>query len=135
LIERMLEASGRKFDIDRVYSGEDALLALRARRYDLVLLDLIMPGVDGFQVLDEMQQNPHLVDIPVVLLTATSYAEDALAQRGGRQVSICRADGLSPAEVLRCLRAVVGVLEPHYDERSAPEEALLMQLDRRARAT
>jgi len=86
-----------------------------------VLLDLIMPGVDGFQVLDEMRHDPHLANVPVVLVTATSYAEDALAQRGGRQVSLYRTDGLSPAEVLRCLRAFVGLLEPHYDERAMPE--------------
>jgi len=59
----------------------------------------------------------------VVLVTATSYAEDALAQRGGRQISLYRADGLSPAEVLHCLRAMVGVREPHYDERAVPEAA------------
>jgi hypothetical protein len=35
---------------------------------------------------------------------------------------IHRPDGLIPAEVLRCLRAVVGVLEPRYDERAAPDE-------------
>jgi signal transduction histidine kinase/CheY-like chemotaxis protein len=125
LVERMLEASGRAFDVQRAYGGEDALQAMRARRPDLVLLDLIMPGVDGFQVLEEMHQDQALADVPVVLLTATSYAEDALAQRGVQQVSIHRPDGLSPAEVLRCLRAMVGLLEPHYDERSTPEEMLL----------
>lgn len=127
LVERMLEASGSAFHLRHAYGGEDALLALRAQRPDLLLLDLIMPGVDGFQVLEEMRQHMDLADVPVVLLTATSYAEDALAQRGGQQVSIYRADGLSPAEVMRCLRAVVGVLEPHYDERTAPEEALLLR--------
>ena len=122
LMERMLEASGKHFDVRRAYGGEESLLALHARRPDLVLLDLIMPGVDGFQVLDEMRHDPHLGQVPVVLVTATSYAEDALAQRGGRQVSLYRTDGLSPAEVLRCLRAFVGLLEPHYDERAMPEE-------------
>ena len=92
-----------------------------------VLLDLIMPGIDGFGVLEEMRQDRALADVPIVILTATSYAEDALAQRGAQQVSIHRPDGLSPAEVLRCLRAMVGVLEPHYDERSMPEEMLLMR--------
>lgn len=122
LVERMLEASGRTFKVRRAYDGEEGLHALRARRPDLLLLDMLMPGKDGFQVLEEMRQSPGLLDVPVALLTATSYAEDMLVQRGS-QIVIRRPDGLGPTEVLRCLQAVVGVLEPHYDERSAPEEA------------
>jgi CheY-like chemotaxis protein len=120
LVERILDATARAFRVSHAYDGAEGLEAMRAHRPDLVLLDLIMPGVDGFQVLEEMRRQPELTDVPVVLLTATSYAEDALAQRGS-QVVIHRPDGLRPAEVLRCLRAVVDVLEPRYDERSAPE--------------
>jgi DNA-binding response OmpR family regulator len=120
LVERILDATGRAFNVSHAYDGAEGLEAMRTHRPDLVLLDLIMPGEDGFQVLEEMRRQPELADVPVVLLTATSYAEDALAQRGS-QVVIHRPDGLRPAEVLRCLRAVVDVLEPRYDERSAPE--------------
>ncbi|NOZ27780.1 MAG: response regulator [Chloroflexi bacterium] len=123
LVDRMLRTAGRTFDVRHAYDGESGLSAMRARRPDLVLLDLVMPGVDGFGVLEKMRQDPALVEIPVVLLTATSYAEDALAQRGG-QVVIYRPDGLRPVEILRCLEAVIGVLEPRYDERSVPEEAM-----------
>ncbi len=123
LVQRILEASGRPFRVRHAYDGEDGLLAMRAQRPDLVLLDLIMPGVDGFQVLKEMRNDPDLAKVPVALLTATSYAEDALIQRGSRIV-IHRPDGLRPAEVLRCLRAVISVLEPRYDERAQPAEAL-----------
>jgi CheY-like chemotaxis protein len=126
LVDRMLEASGQAFDVRRAYGGQDALRALRAQRPDLVLLDLIMPGVDGFQVLDEMQRDPELSDVPVLLLTATSYAEDTLARRGGKMVSIYRADRLSLPEVLHCLRATIDVLEPHYDKWSVSEETLVM---------
>jgi CheY-like chemotaxis protein len=125
LVERMLEASGRGFEVQRAYDGADGLLMMRAGRPDLVLLDLIMPGTDGFQVLEEMRRDPALLGIPVVLLTVTGYAEDALMQRGS-QVVVHRPDGLRLAEVLRCLRALIGVLEPRYDERSAPSEAAAM---------
>jgi signal transduction histidine kinase/CheY-like chemotaxis protein len=123
LVERMLKASDGTFSVRKAYDGEESLRALRARRPDLLLLDLVMPGVDGFQVLEEMRREPELADVPVVLLTATSYAEDVLAQRRG-QVVINRPDGLSPAEALRCLQATIDVLEPHYDERAVPEHAL-----------
>ena len=124
LIERMLEASGRGFQVRHAYDGADGLRVMRAWRPDLVLLDLIMPGMDGFQMLEEIRREPELRSVPVVLLTVTSYAEDALMQRGS-QVVVHRPDGLRLAEVLQCLQALIGILEPRYDEQSVPEEAIL----------
>jgi CheY-like chemotaxis protein len=80
-----------------------------------------MPGHDGFYVMEEMEKDPQLAGIPIVLLTATTFAETALMQRDS-SIAIRRQGGLSPAEVLRCLHAVVPVLQPRYDERSVPEE-------------
>jgi CheY-like chemotaxis protein len=73
-----------------------------------------MPGTDGFHVLEKMRSDPHLANTPVILLTGRSLAEDALARCQG-QVVIRRTDGLTPAEVLRCLRVVLSVLKPRYD--------------------
>jgi signal transduction histidine kinase/DNA-binding response OmpR family regulator len=123
LVVRTLEAASQSYKVRRAYDGADGLQAMRDRRPDVVLLDLIMPGVDGFEVLERMRTAPQLADVPVILVTATSYAEDALEQRRG-QVVIRRAEGLNPAEVLRCLRAVTGVLKPQYDERATPEDVL-----------
>ena len=77
-------------------------------------------GQGGFQVLEEMRRDAELANVPVVILTVTSLAEDALAQRRG-QIVIRRPDRLSPVEVLRCLGAVIDVLQPRYDERSVSE--------------
>ena len=121
LIERMLEASGRGFETRHAFDGMEGLLAMRAWRPDLVLLDLAMPGMDGFQVLEEMRHDPALLGIPVALLTVASYAEDVLAQRGG-QIVIHYPGGLQLTEVLRCLRALIGVLEPRYDERFSTDQ-------------
>jgi CheY-like chemotaxis protein len=79
-----------------------------------------MPGMDGFQVLEEMRREPLLADIPVILLTATSFVDEALTQRDNRIV-VSRPDGLQLHEILRCLQAVIDVLEPRYDERSVPD--------------
>jgi signal transduction histidine kinase/DNA-binding response OmpR family regulator len=121
LVERILQTSGNSFDVRLAYDGEDGLSAMRTRRPDLVLLDLIMPGIDGFQVLETMRRDVCLVDVPVILLTATSYAEDALTQRGNRIV-IRRPGGLHPAETLRCLEAVIGAFDPNYGEQVSLEE-------------
>ena len=120
LVERMLTGSGRDMSVRQAYDGESGLFAMRSQAPQLLLLDLMMPGIDGFELLQTMRQDPNLCDIPVVLLTATSYSEDTLTRNGGQMV-IRRANGLRSAEVLRCLRAVVGELETHYDERSVPD--------------
>lgn len=125
LVERMLDthaqATGRAYHVRRAYDGESGLAELAAAPPDLLLLDLIMPDVDGFQILARMRADPQWSAIPVILLTATSLAEDVLSLRRG-EVVVRRPEGLRPAEVLRCLEAVIPVLEPHYDERAVPEE-------------
>jgi adenylate cyclase len=54
--------------------GAQALEMLRSERYDLILLDLMMPDVDGFQVLTEMKQDPQIQDIPVLMVSGTDEA-------------------------------------------------------------
>jgi CheY-like chemotaxis protein len=79
-----------------------------------------MPGLDGFQVLEQMRQDPELYSVPVLLLTAVSLADDMLMQLS-QKIVVQRSDGLRLIEVLQCLEAVVDVLEPRYDERTLPK--------------
>jgi CheY-like chemotaxis protein len=87
---------------------------------DLLMLDLIMPVLDGFELLARKEATPQLADIPVIVLSVTSAAEDALARQGS-QFSIHRPGGLRLVEVLRCLRAVSEALNPHNGSTSVPE--------------
>jgi two-component system, OmpR family, phosphate regulon response regulator PhoB len=50
--------------------GQEALDAARAERPDLILLDLMLPGFSGYQVLSEIRRRPDLAEVPVVILTA-----------------------------------------------------------------
>ena len=52
-----------------VSGGADALEALREECFDLVLLDILMPGIDGFEVLKQMKQDPQLREIPVLVVS------------------------------------------------------------------
>jgi signal transduction histidine kinase/CheY-like chemotaxis protein len=124
MVTRMLEATGEHFEVRRAYGGQEALTAMRAAPPDLLLLDLVMPQMDGLQVLKAMQQTPALAGVPVVLVTGDTPSMDAEAPEGHR-IIIRRSDSMSVDEVLRCLRAVVEVLEPRYDERSVPSERLV----------
>ena len=56
--------------------GFEALVAARARRPDLAVLDVTMPGLDGYAVVAEMRADPRTKDIPVILLTARAQTTD-----------------------------------------------------------
>ncbi len=59
-----------------VGNGNDALKVSRERRPSLILLDLIMPGKDGFETLTEIKADPVLKDVPVIVLSNLSQEED-----------------------------------------------------------
>ncbi|MEO6761872.1 MAG: response regulator [Candidatus Saccharimonadales bacterium] len=69
-----LQAEG--FDVNRVANGEDALEAARAQHPDLVLLDVMMPKVSGFDVLDILRNTPETTNLKVIMLTALSQESD-----------------------------------------------------------
>ncbi len=50
--------------------GHQAMERLRAESFDVVLLDILMPGMDGFQVLEQMKADPALRDVPVIVISA-----------------------------------------------------------------
>ncbi|WEF35285.1 response regulator [Pseudoduganella chitinolytica] len=65
------------FDTKVAVSGEAALRVLRAAPVDLVLLDVMMPGLDGYEVCRRIRAAPATAALPVVFLTARDTAEDA----------------------------------------------------------
>lgn len=64
------------FDIRRVPNGEDALAATLEYKPDLILLDVMMPKVSGFDVLDILRNTPETVNVKVIMLTALSQESD-----------------------------------------------------------
>ncbi len=76
MLEELLRREG--FGVLRAYSGTEALMLLEDRRPDLILLDLMLPGLNGEEVL------PHLTGIPVIVLSARAAVEDKVdLLRGG----------------------------------------------------
>ncbi|HVU59834.1 MAG TPA: response regulator [Candidatus Saccharimonadales bacterium] len=64
------------FDVRRVTNGEDALAAALSYKPDLVLLDIMMPKVSGFDVLDILRNTPETANLKVIMLTALSQDSD-----------------------------------------------------------
>lgn len=64
------------FDVRRVPNGEEALAAALAYKPDLVLLDVMMPKVSGFDVLDILRNTPETANVKIIMLTALSQDAD-----------------------------------------------------------
>lgn len=69
-----LQAEG--FDVKRVSNGEEALAAALSYQPDLVLLDIMMPKVSGFDVLDILRNTPETANLRIIMLTALSQDAD-----------------------------------------------------------
>ncbi|MGR8920551.1 MAG: PP2C family protein-serine/threonine phosphatase [Gammaproteobacteria bacterium] len=66
----------RAFDVDAVEDGAAALAAVDAERYDLVLLDIMMPGIDGYEVLEQIRRTRSASELPVIMVTAKDESAD-----------------------------------------------------------
>ena len=79
LIKLILEKQG--YQVEIAGSGEDALQYLKSGdRPDLILLDILMPGIDGLQVLRTVKASAEYQDIPVIMLTA--LAQETVVLKG-----------------------------------------------------
>ncbi|MBO0902262.1 PleD family two-component system response regulator [Jiella sonneratiae] len=78
---RLLSArlAAEYYEVVAADSGEAALAALASQPIDLVLLDVMMPGLDGFEVCRRIKATPRLMHVPVVLVTALDQPQDRLA--------------------------------------------------------
>jgi HAMP domain-containing protein/CheY-like chemotaxis protein/signal transduction histidine kinase len=87
-------------DIDAVDSGADALRALKESNYDCVVLDLRLPDMTGFEVLEKLRDTPELRDLPVVVFTGRELSADEDAQLHSLARSVVVKDVESPERLL-----------------------------------
>ena len=69
------ELLGRRYDVEAVADGADAMDAVARRRPDLIVADVMMPRLDGFQLLETLRANQEYADIPVILVSARAGEE------------------------------------------------------------
>lgn len=67
------------YQVAGVASGEDALTAVESKKPDLVLLDIMLPGLDGLRVCRKLKGNPKFESIPIIMLTAKGEERDIVA--------------------------------------------------------
>ncbi|MEE8480267.1 MAG: response regulator [Desulfobacterales bacterium] len=70
IVQVQLEKEG--FEVELAYNGEEGLEKIRANPPDVIVLDVMMPGKDGYEVCKELKADEKYADIPVILLTAVA---------------------------------------------------------------
>jgi signal transduction histidine kinase len=74
MLSRRLEREG--YTVSLAEDGYQALDLIKANRYDLIVLDVMMPGLNGFEMLPMIRQNRSIVELPVILATAKDRSDD-----------------------------------------------------------
>jgi CheY-like chemotaxis protein len=92
-------------------NGRAGLEAVGARKPGLVLLDLMMPELDGFGFLRELRARPDWRDIPVVVLTAKDVTADDRRRLGGKADRVLQKGGLSMSDLAATLRSLMGATQ------------------------
>ncbi|MGH2458985.1 MAG: response regulator [Chloroflexota bacterium] len=109
LLTRIIHSISRRVQVRACYGGAEALAALREQKPDLILLDLVMPEVDGYTVLETIRGESALGAIPVIVLSAQGRQTETLTTG---MLGVSRGDGLGVNELLRLLRVSIDALNP-----------------------
>lgn len=107
LFTRILYSAERGYRVLRATTGTRALHLLRCEQPDLMILDLIMPDMDGLQVLREKAADPSIQRIPVIVTSARGLSAEPM--RADR-IAVTWYGGLAVDELLACIRAVTGIM-------------------------
>ncbi len=75
-IDVLVDTLGDHYDIRVAMDGETALEDIQGEKPDLILLDIMMPGMDGYEVCEILKSNPETCNIPIIFLTAMSEVQD-----------------------------------------------------------
>jgi CheY-like chemotaxis protein len=108
LIYRYLQSNSQKTRVRFAYDGEEGWAALCKQPPDLLILDVIMPGKSGFEIIELMKQNPEFTKTNIVLITGTQFDRD-IQEKYESQIHIFQQNGLSYRQTLSCIKALSAV--------------------------
>jgi len=99
--------SNEGYDIIEAVDGEKGVESVKKEKPDLILLDLILPGIDGFEVLARIKSDPALSEIPIIILSNLGQKEDI--ERGLKMgaVDYLIKAHFTPEEIINKINAVL----------------------------
>jgi CheY-like chemotaxis protein len=101
----------RGFEVRIARDGKGALEAVKQALPDVILLDVMMPGMDGIEVLDHVKADPRSASVPVIMVTAKAQDEDLLAgYKYGADYYVTKP--FTARQILYAIGLVLGTEEP-----------------------
>ncbi|PJC69753.1 MAG: response regulator [Candidatus Tagabacteria bacterium CG_4_8_14_3_um_filter_41_8] len=95
------------FEAQIAVSAVDAFKLIEIEKPDVVLLDLVLPGMDGFQMIKEMKKNPQLSEIPVIALTNLSQKDDIDRAFASGAADYLIKSSSTPGEIVEKIRNIL----------------------------
>ena len=130
---KLLEAvlTGRGYEVVAASSGEEALEAVADGRADLMLLDIVMPGMDGYEVCRRLRADPSTAVLPVVMITASGEQEKVKAIEAGADDFIPKP--FDQAELIARIRSLIRIkrYRDRIETQAAELERWNAELERR----
>jgi DNA-binding response OmpR family regulator len=96
------------YELDSAFDGQEALEKLSQLRPDLILLDIAMPILDGWDLRKKLMDYDHLKDVPVVLVTAKYGSGDALQGLHDMEADGYLTKPFNPSELLNTVKRILG---------------------------
>jgi signal transduction histidine kinase/CheY-like chemotaxis protein len=116
LVTAVLEPEG--WTVLRAASGEDGVALTRSRRPSVVLVDLVMPGMDGFDVVGQLRGDPETATIPIVILTAKTLTWEDKERLRGQMSYVAKKGELNAGELSELVQRATE--SPATPTREAP---------------
>ncbi|NPV68421.1 MAG: response regulator [Anaerolineae bacterium] len=105
LMSRMLDHPLRRHQVLTAYSGQEALKMVGHFHPDLILLDVKLPDMDGFQVMERIRANPKTRNIPIVFVSGQDEMDTLEVLRG--PMTVYKAAGTSPGELIQWIQGIL----------------------------
>jgi CheY-like chemotaxis protein len=121
-MSRILEDNPvRRYKTIGVRGGQEALDMAELHQPDLIFLDLVLPDLDGFQVVERLHTNPAWRDIPIVIVSAKDSLDGQTPLAGA--LTVTKPVGLKPVEVLQWARTLADAVVTPAPASAEPREA------------
>jgi DNA-binding response OmpR family regulator len=122
VIVRLLQVNFKLegYDVDTAAHGEEAIQKARDRKPGLILLDVMMPGLDGWEVCRRLKENEETAGIPVIFLSARAQEED---RKRGLELGVVEyvTKPFDPGDLVGLVARILAGRHPRAENGSTPE--------------
>lgn len=114
LFSQTLRSLDRDYDVRAAFAGAEGIKLMREQPPDLLMLDVLMPEMDGFGVIAAMQADAALRDVPIILVSAKGASESITPDIRG-EITLRRESGYSPIELVTLVQALIDSIRQPAD--------------------